>query len=75
MPIPKTVVTDAPKFKRGSYTVAMSVEFYKEMLVSAETPEEAQELAEMRVRARQKNLYAGGYSLGDIEFLNVTERG
>ena len=74
MPITKTVVTSAPKFKRCSYTVAMSVEFYKEMLVSAETPEEAQELAEMRVRARQKNLYAGGYSLGDIEFLNVTER-
>lgn len=75
MPITKTVVTSAPKFKRCSYTVAMSVEFYKEMLVSAETPEEAQELAEMRVRARQKNLHAGGYSLGDIEFLNVTERG
>jgi hypothetical protein len=74
MPLPKTTVSDAPKFMRASYKVSMIVEYYKEMKVSAVSKEEAMALAEERVRARQKNLYAGGYSLGDIEILEAVER-
>ncbi len=74
MPLPKTTVSDAPKFMRASYKVSMIVEYYKEMKVSAVSKEEAIALAEERVRARQKNLHAGGYSLGDIEILEVVER-
>ena len=74
MPLPKTTVSDAPKFMRASYKVSMIVEYYKEMKVSAVSKEEAIVLAEERVRARQKNLYAGGYSLGDIEILEAVER-
>ena len=74
MPLPKTTTSDAPKFMRASYKVSMIVEYYKEMKVSAVTKEEAMALAEERVRARQKNLHAGGYSLGDIEILEVVER-
>jgi hypothetical protein len=74
MPLPKTTVSDAPKFMRASYKVSMIVEYYKEMKVSAVSKEEAIALAEERVRARQKNLYAGGYSLGDIEILEAVER-
>ena len=74
MPLPKTTVSDAPKFMRASYKVSMIVEYYKEMKVSAVSKEEAVALAEERVRARQKNLYAGGYSLGDIEILEAVER-
>jgi len=59
---------------RASYKVSMIVEYYKEMKVSAVSKEEAIALAEERVRARQKNLYAGGYSLGDIEILEAVER-
>ena len=74
MPLPKTTVSDAPKFMRASYKVSMIVEYYKEMKVSAVSKEEAIALAEERVRARQKNLHAGGYSLGDIEILEAVEQ-
>ena len=74
MPLPKTTVSDAPQFMRASYKVSMIVEYYKEMKVSAASQEEAIALAEERVRARQKNLHAGGYSLGDIEILEAVER-
>jgi len=74
MPLPKTTVSDAPKFMRASYKVSMIVEYYKEMKVSAVSKDEAIALAEERVRARQKNLHAGGYSLGDIEILEAVER-
>ena len=74
MPLPKTTTSDAPKFMRASYKVSMIVEYYKEMKVSAVSKEEAVALAEERVRARQKNLLAGGYSLGDIEILEAVER-
>lgn len=69
--LPKTIESKAPKYDQGRYTVAMTVEFYKEMVVRAGSPEEAQQLAEMRVRARQKNLLAGGYSIGDVDMLEV----
>jgi hypothetical protein len=74
MALPKTTTSDAPKFMRATFKVSMIVEYYKEMRVSAVTKEEAMALAEERVRARQKNLHAGGYSLGDIEILEAVER-
>ena len=66
-------ISKSKKYLRESYTVAMYVDFYKEMRVRAESPEEAAELAENRIRARQTSLYSSGYSLGDIEVLNVKE--
>ena len=74
MPLPKTSTSNAPKYMRATFKVSMIVEYYKEMRVSAVTKEEAMLLAEERVSARQKNLHAGGYSLGDIEILEAVER-
>jgi|TARA_X000001316_G_C906791_1_gene23241 hypothetical protein len=67
------IESKAPKYARNKYIVAMTVEFYKEMVVKAGSPEEAQQMAEMRVRARQKNLLAGGYSIGDVDMIEVKE--
>ena len=66
-------ISKCNKYLRESYTGSMYVDFYKEMRVRAESPEEAAELAENRIRARQTSLYSSGYSLGDIEVLNVKE--
>lgn len=68
-------ISKCDKYLRDSYTVAMYVDFYKEMRVRAESPEEAAQLAENRVRARQTSLYSSGYSLGDVEIINVEETG
>ena len=68
-------ISKCNKYLRDSYTVAMYVDFYKEMRVRAESPEEAAQLAENRVRARQTSLYSSGYSLGDVEIINVEETG
>ncbi len=73
MTTPINTISKSNKYLRESYTVAMYVDFYKEMRVRAESPEEAAELAENRIRARQTSLYSSGYSLGDIEVLNVKE--
>jgi hypothetical protein len=51
----------------------MTAEFYKELTVSAISPDEAKKLAEERVRARQGGLLARGYSIGDIEIIGVEE--
>jgi len=51
----------------------MTAEFYKELTVSAISPDEAKKLAEERVRARQTALLACGYSIGDIEIIGVEE--
>ena len=68
-------ISKCNKYLRDNYTVAMYVDFYKEMRVRAESPEEAAQLAENRVRARQTSLYSSGYSLGDVEIINVEETG
>ena len=73
MTTPINTISKSKKYLRESYTVAMYVDFYKEMRVRAESPEEAAQLAENRIRARQTSLYSSGYSLGDIEVLNVKE--
>tara|TARA_S200002703_G_scaffold49186_1_gene42507 strand:+ start:1673 stop:1831 length:159 start_codon:yes stop_codon:yes gene_type:complete len=51
----------------------MTAEFYKELTVSAISPDEAKKLAEERVRARQGGFLARGYSIGDIEIIGVEE--
>jgi len=73
MTTPINTISKCNKYLRESYTVAMYVDFYKEMRVRAESPEEAAELAENRIRARQTSLYSSGYSLGDVEVLDVKE--
>ena len=73
MTTPINTISKCNKYLRESYTVAMYVDFYKEMRVRAESPEEAAQLAENRVRARQTSLYSSGYSLGDVEIIAVKE--
>ena len=66
-------ISKTNKHLRDSYRVSMYVDFYKEMRVCAGSPEEAKELAEIRVRSRQTSLYSSGYSLGDVEIIDVKE--
>ena len=66
-------ISKTNKHLRDSYRVSMYVDFYKEMRVCAGSPEEAKELAEIRVRSRQTSLYSSGYSLGDVEIIGVEE--
>ena len=54
------IESKAPKYARNKYIVAMTVEFYKEMVVKAGSPEEAQQMA-------------GGYSIGDVDMIEVKE--
>lgn len=49
----------------------MICEFYREMCVSAIDEDEAKQLAEDRVRARQRHMSNSGYFIGDIELLGV----
>jgi hypothetical protein len=49
------------------------VEFYREMTVRAADSTEAMEIAEARIRARQSIMKKHGYSVGDIEVLEVEE--
>ena len=73
MTTPINTISKCNKYLRESYTVSMYVDFYKEMRVRAESPEEAAQLAENRVRARQTSLYSSGYSLGDVEIISVRD--
>lgn len=65
--------SDSPKHLRMAYKVMMTAEFYKELTVSAISPDEARVLAEERIRARQSAFLACGYSIGDIEIIGVEE--
>ncbi len=67
-------ISKTNKHLRDSYRVSMYLDFYKEMRVCAGSPEEAAQLAENRVRARQTSLYSSGYSLGDVEIIKVEEK-
>jgi len=76
MAIPKAQKDELSSVSRyfcARYRVGMMLEFYKEIHVSAVDAEEAARIAEARVRARQKNLFASGYSLGDIEIIETEE--
>ena len=55
------------------FRVAMYVEMFREITVSAQTEEQAREFAENRVRLRNKVIENHGYTIGDIEFINVEE--
>lgn len=61
----------SPKYSLTKYKVSMICEFYREMCVSAIDEAEAKQLAEDRVRARQRHMSNSGYFLGDIELLGV----
>ena len=70
---PKEALSTVSRYFCARYKVGMMLEFYKEIHVSAVDAEEAAKIAEARVRARQKNLFASGYSLGDIEIIETEE--
>jgi hypothetical protein len=57
----------------ATYKVSVVVEFYREMTVRAADSTEAMEIAEARIRARQSIMKKHGYSVGDIEVLEVEE--
>lgn len=73
MALPKTIESQAPRYNRATYKVRIMAEFYKELLVSAADEKEAIELAELRVRSRQSNMIANGYSIGDVEIIEAVE--
>lgn len=60
-----------PDELRTLFRVSMIVEFAKTMKVSAYDQKEALELVDARLRNRQKAMTAMGYSIGDIEILEV----
>ena len=56
-----------------SYEVVMNMDFTKTTYVRAESPEEPREVAEERERNHQKTLSKNGYSIGDVDILQVEE--
>ena len=56
-----------------SYQVVMNMDFTKTSYVRAESPEEARQLAEERERNYQKTLSKNGYSIGDVDIIQVEE--
>lgn len=53
------------------FKVGMIVEFYREMDVVAVDKTEAGQLAEARIRSKHKVLSDLGYTIGDVEVINV----
>lgn len=56
-----------------SYEVVMNMDFTKTTYVIAEDPEQARILAEERERNHQKTLIKSGYSIGDVDVIQVEE--
>jgi len=56
-----------------SYEVVMNMDFTKTAYIKAESPEEARLLAEERERNHQKTLLKSGYSIGDVDIIQVEE--
>lgn len=56
-----------------SYEVVMNMDFTKTAYVRADSPEEARKIAEERERNHQKTLSKNGYSIGDVDILQVEE--
>ena len=76
MAIPKAKqdeISSVSRYFCARYKVGMMLEFYKEITVSAVDEKEAARIAEARIRARQTNLLKAGYSLGDIEPIEIEE--
>ena len=74
MALPKAQKDELSRVSRyfcAKYKVGMMLEFYKEIEVLAADDEEAAQIAEARIRNRQKGFIASGYSLGDIEIIKA----
>jgi hypothetical protein len=56
-----------------SYQVVMNMDFTKTTYVKAEDPDQARYLAEERERNHQKTLMKNGYSIGDVDVIQVEE--
>ena len=56
-----------------NYEVVMSMDFTKTTFIKADNPEEAKQLAEERERNHQKTLSKSGYSIGDVDVIQVEE--
>ena len=66
----KTVSSGTKKNQRY-YRVGLVVEFYKDQFVKAVDPEEAKEFAENRLRRRTGLMISLGFSIGDLEIIDV----
>lgn len=69
----KNIVSKLPRHACGKFKIALIAEFYKELTISADNVEEAQQLAEERVRERHVAFLNCGYSIGDIEIISAEE--
>ena len=65
------IVSKASAYKLTKFRVGVSIEYYKEMSVSALDEQEAKEMVEARIRDRQKALKLLGYHIGDVEVINI----
>ena len=64
-------VSSGSKNKQKYYRVGLIVEFYKDQFVKAVDEEEAKELAENRLRRRTSLMNSLGFSIGDLEIIDV----
>ena len=67
-------VSSGTKKKQKYYRVGLVVEFYKDQYVKAVNKEEAKELAENRLRRRTGLMNSLGFSIGDLEIIDVEEK-
>ena len=51
----------------------MAVEFFREVSIIAGSKEEAEVLAEKRLRRHQGSMIQKGYSIGDVEIIEIKE--
>ena len=67
-------MSSGSKKNQGYYRVGLVVEFYKDQYVKAVNKEEAKELAENRLRRRTGLMNSLGFSIGDLEIIDVEEK-
>lgn len=61
----------ASAYKRTKFKIGASIEYYKELSVSALDEQEAREMVEARIRDRQKAIQRFGYVIGDVEIITI----
>lgn len=61
------------RHKASRFQVQIAIEFIKDLEFIALDEEEAREIAENRAYLRAKTLSNAGYSIGDVEVLNIKE--
>ena len=67
------IVSKASGYKLTRFKVGVTIEYYKELCVSALDEQEAKEMVEARIRDRQNALQRLGYYIGDMETETVEE--